>query len=122
MTMSSLDRPVGGRPLVFHLGDDTSQFIDEDRLAGSGRSARTLVKEGHLRITIVALAPGGAIATHSAVGPVAVHVLSGTILFTVADDDPRTLRAGDLLSLPAGVEHAVESEAGGEFLLTMATG
>lgn len=119
--MPSIDRPLSGKPLHFRLGEGRrSELIDEGLLARAGRSARTLVKEGPLRVTLVALGPGGELREHRADGPITVHVLSGEIQFRVGDDS-WTLEVGDLLSLGAGVPHAVESAAGGEFLLTVAT-
>jgi quercetin dioxygenase-like cupin family protein len=116
--MSNFDRPLAGRPLVLRLGSDRSTFIDADQLETSGRAARTLVKDGTLRVTLVAIAPGGRLAEHTAPGPISVHVLKGDITFSVGDE-AWALEAGDLLSLGGGVRHAVESREGGEFLLTM---
>jgi len=89
-------------------------------LARSGRTARTLVKEGPLRVTLVALGSGGALATHRTDGPITLHVLSGEVSCRAGTDE-WGLVSGDLLSLGAGVEHAVESASGGVFLLTVAT-
>lgn len=117
----SINRPLSGQTLRFRLSEGhRSQLIDEELLARGGRSARTLVKEGSLRVTLVALDPGGELREHQADGPITVHVLSGQIQFR-AGADAWTLEEGDLLSLGAGVPHAVESTGGGEFLLTVAT-
>jgi quercetin dioxygenase-like cupin family protein len=117
--MSSIDRPLAGRALHFRLGSGSGELIDEQLVTKSGRSARTLVKEGPLRATLVALGPGGTLAPHRADGPITVHVLAGEVAFRTADE-AWTLEPGDLLSLPAGVEHSVESAAGATFLLTVA--
>lgn len=84
-----------------------------------GRTARTLVRDGPLRVTLVALAPGGVLAEHQANGPITVHVLSGKIRFRVGEDE-WMLEQGDLLSLGAAVTHAVDAEARSVFLLTVA--
>ena len=119
--MSSIDRPLSGRALHFRLGEaHRSELIDEGLLRKSGRGARTLLKEGPLRVTLVALAPGGALAEHRADGPITVHVLSGSVRFRAGDEE-WTLEEGDLLSLAAGVPHEVGSAGGGVFLLTVAT-
>jgi quercetin dioxygenase-like cupin family protein len=119
MHMSSLNRPLAGQPLLFHLGGGRSDLVDAALLKKAGRSARTLVKEGPLRVTLIALTAGGTLAPHHAEGPITVHVLDGAIRFR-AGEEAWELSAGDLLSLPGGVEHAVESEKGGEFLVTIA--
>lgn len=119
--MPSIDRPLAGRAIHLRLGDaHRADLIDHDLLARSGRGARTLLKEGALRVTLVALAAGGSLAEHRADGPITVHVLAGTIDFR-AGEDRWLLETGDLLSLAAGVPHAVESAEGGEFLLTVAS-
>lgn len=119
--MPSIDRPLAGKPLHFRLGEEHRRdLIDETLLDRAGRSGRTLVKDGPLRVTLVALGPGGTLAEHLADGPITVHVLSGQIRFRAGEDE-WTLGAGDLLSLGARVEHAVESTDGGLFLLTVAT-
>ncbi len=56
--MSSLRRTLDGDVRIHHLTQD-QRLIDPSLLARHGRSARTLVKEGPLRLTIVAIAPGG---------------------------------------------------------------
>ena len=118
--MASIDRPLGGDAMLFRLSDsERSELIDEQLLAERKRTARTLVKEGALRVTLVALAPGGALQEHHAEGPITVHVLAGEIRFRAGGNE-WILRQGDLLSVPARVPHAVESDNGGQFLLTMA--
>jgi len=118
--MSSLDRPLAGKPLRFHLGTDApTDLIDEDALARAGRTARTLIKDGPLRVTLVALASGGVLAEHQANGPITVQVLSGRIRFRVGDED-WVLEEGDLLSLGAAISHSVDAEQRSVFLLTVA--
>ncbi|MBA3889517.1 MAG: cupin domain-containing protein [Gemmatimonadaceae bacterium] len=120
--MAPVDHPVSGSALVFSLAGEMQRIRDE--LAGSGartaRTARTLVKEGALRLTLVGIRPGGELRTHHADGPISVHVLEGEIEFH-AGGERWTLAAGSLLSLPARVEHAVQSPQGGIFLLAVAS-
>jgi quercetin dioxygenase-like cupin family protein len=115
--MSSMHRTLEGEVLVHHLTRD-EQMIDQALVAQHGRSARTLVKDGPLRLTIIAIAAGGNLPSHSTTGPVTVHVLDGEILFTALDRE-YTLHTGDVLVLAAGVEHAARSDTGGTFLLTV---
>ena len=86
---------------------------------GSGPASRTLTKNGPLSVTLVALPAGGRIKEHQASGPITVHVLSGSLTFNTADG-AHTLAAGDLLCLASEIRHSVESEAGVNFLLTIA--
>jgi quercetin dioxygenase-like cupin family protein len=116
--MSSIDRPLSGDVLRFRLGEERARVNDPAVLERNGRNARTLLKQGPLRVTLVMVRAGGQIAAHRADGPISVHVLDGDIRFRVADREHR-LSAGDLLVLSAGLQHDVTSETGGTFLLTI---
>lgn len=116
--MPSIQRPLGGDVLLFDLR------AEHDRtpvVVPPGRSARTLVKDGPIRVTLVRIAPGGSIAEHSAPGPVTIQPLSGTITVTT-EGAAHVLEPGQLLALRAGVRHAVACppDSDGEFLLTLA--
>ncbi len=113
--MSSLRRTLAGDVRIHHLTEDQS-LIDPSLLARHGRSARTLVKEGPLRLTIVAIAPGGTLPAHSTGGPVTIHVLEGEVT-VCALDQGYLLAPSDVLVLAPGLEHAARSAAGGVFLL-----
>jgi quercetin dioxygenase-like cupin family protein len=115
--MSSLDRIISGEALVRHLPRD-EQTIDQSIVTRHGRSARTLVKEGLLRLTIMALAPDGDLPAHKTDGPVSIHVLEGEVVFE-ALGQKYPLSVGDLLVLAAGVEHSASSVPGCVFLLTV---
>ena len=115
--MSSLDRTISGEVLVRHLPRD-EQTIDQTLVARHGRSARTLVKEGPLRLTILALAAGGDLPAHNTDGPVSIHILEGEVVFE-AVGQKYPLSVGDLLVLAAGVEHSASSASGCVFLLTV---
>jgi quercetin dioxygenase-like cupin family protein len=116
--MSSIDRPVSGDVLKFSLGAERKLVNDRAVLESHGRNARTLLKERHLRVTLVMVKAGGLIAKHRAAGPITVQVLEGDIRFRAAGKEHR-LNPGDLLAVAAGVEHDVSSEGGGAFLLTL---
>jgi quercetin dioxygenase-like cupin family protein len=115
--MSSMHRTIDGKVLVQHLTQD-ERMIDKSLLARHGRSARTLVKEGPLRLTIIAIAAGGDLPAHRAEGPVTIHLLEGEVVFD-AVGNAYPLVAGDVLVLAAGVEHSAHSTTGGLFLLTV---
>lgn len=119
--MSSIDRPLSGNVLRFDLAAERGRVNDPTHLERHGRSARTLLKEGPLRVTLVMVRAGGQIAAHHAAGPITVHVLDGDIRFRVAGKEHR-LTPGNLLAVDAGLEHDVTSEGGGTFLLTVAHG
>lgn len=115
--MSSMQRTIEGEVLVHHLTQD-ERMIDRTLLAQHGRSARTLVKEGPLRLTLIALAAGGDLPAHRTADPITVHLLEGEVVFEAIGKE-YVLHTGDVLSIAPGVEHAARSEGGGVFLLTI---
>ncbi len=116
--MSSMHRTITGDALVQHLGAD-AMMIDRELLANSGRSGRTLVKEGPLRLTLIGLASNGTLPLHSTDNPVSIQVLDGDVTF-FALEEQYALTAGDVLIFSAGVEHAAKSKLGATLLLTVA--
>ncbi|HSJ15284.1 MAG TPA: cupin domain-containing protein [Longimicrobiales bacterium] len=116
--MPSIDRPLAGEVLVHDLVQESAHATTADALGRNGRNARTLIKSGPLRVTLVALAPGGEIAEHHADGPITVQPLHGRIRFRVAGV-VHELAPGQLLSLAPGVRHAVAAEDAATFLLTV---
>ncbi|MEO7455713.1 MAG: cupin domain-containing protein [Gemmatimonadaceae bacterium] len=115
--MSSLNRRIEGDVLVRHLKRD-EQTIDQELLARHGRSARTLVKDGPLRLTLIAISAGGGMPSHRADGPVTIHLLEGDVTFD-ADEREYPLVPGEVLVLASGVQHAARSSGGCVFLLTV---
>ena len=115
--MSSMHRTLEGDVLVHHLTED-ERMIDRTLLARHGRSARTLVKQGLLRLTIVAVAAGGNLPAHSTTGPVTMFVVEGEIVFSALGRE-YVVKAGDIFVLAPGIEHSARSATGGVFLLTV---
>jgi quercetin dioxygenase-like cupin family protein len=116
-TVPSIEEPLPGGVLVVQLDEERRLAHDSASLERSGRSARTLIKNGPLRITLVVLAPGGEIAEHTAPGPIAVQPLEGRLEFTV-EGRIYDLTPGQILSAAGGVPHRVRSETGATFQLT----
>ena len=115
--MSPVQHPVSGTVLSFALETEL-ETVRRELAHAAERVARTLVKEGPLRITLVGVRPGGHLRPHQAPGPIAVQVLEGAIELE-AEGRSWPLAAGALLVLEAGVTHAVRSSEGGFFLLTV---
>ncbi len=116
--MSSFERSLSGTPLVLDLHEEQSQAERQGLHEARGRTARTLVKDDALRVTLIILAPGGELREHAAIGPITVQPLTGWIRFSVSGAD-HDLSPGDFLALEAKQSHAVTSEEGGTFLLTV---
>jgi quercetin dioxygenase-like cupin family protein len=115
--MSSMHRTLDGDVLVHHLTQD-ERMLDADLLVRHGRTARTIVKEGPLRLTIMALASAGMLPSHRTDAHVTIHLLEGEVTFTSAGRD-YALTPGDVLVFAPNVEHEARSVSGGVFLLTV---
>lgn len=116
--MPSIDRPLSGDVLVFDLAEEHEKAAGSGPRGASGRRARTLVKSGPLRVTLVVLEPGGSIPEHHADGPITIQPVEGSIRFSVTGAD-HDLAPGQVLAADGGVPHRVSSETGGAFLLTV---
>ncbi|WP_439400740.1 cupin domain-containing protein [Bradyrhizobium sp. DASA03068] len=68
----------------------------------------------------VDLAPGVAFGRHTHPGEEIIYVLAGAIEYDVEGKPPVTLRAGDVLFIPAGTVHAAKN-VGGETASELAT-
>lgn len=116
--MTPVHRSLAGDVLAFDLSEEM-QLVRDELAAGPARIARTLVKEGPLRLTLVGLSPGGAMHEHEAGGPVTIHVLDGELDLN-AGGKTQAHRVGALIALDRRVRHAVSSSRGALFLLTLA--
>jgi quercetin dioxygenase-like cupin family protein len=115
--MSSLKRTLSGPVLTHRLTRD-ELMLDHTLLEARGRTARTLVKEGPLRLTLMALAADGVLPEHRTDGPVTIHVLSGSVTFTAGGATYEVV-SGEVLVFAAGVPHSATSREGCVFLLTV---
>lgn len=118
--MSPVKHPVSGPELTFSLAEEMALLRTELRSAPA-RSARTLIKEGPVTVTLIGVNPGGSLHPHKADGPITVQVLEGEVEFTVGEAT-HALSVGTLLALDGGITHAVHSAHGGIFLLTVVRG
>ena len=65
---------------------------------------------GHEAIQVrVDLAPGVAFGKHTHPGEEVIYVLEGTLEYQVEDKPPVTLKAGDVLFIPAGTVHSARN-------------
>ena len=115
--MSPVHRTLSSPVLTFDLADEI-RIVRSELDAGHSRIARTLVKEGPLRLTLIGVRAGGGMHEHVAEGPITIHALEGTIVVRTAGA-ATTLAAGGLMAVDGGVRHDVSSDEGGLFLLTL---
>jgi quercetin dioxygenase-like cupin family protein len=108
---------ISGTGFVADLSREAAALAAKASTAASGRAAKTLVKNGPLRATLVAMRKGAAMRKHHVDGPATIHVLRGRARITT----PRgriDLTAGRVLALGAAVEHAHQALSDCVVLLT----
>jgi quercetin dioxygenase-like cupin family protein len=110
---------VAGPALAFDLGAEQAALRHEHGWVAGGHVAKTIVKEHHLSVVLIALQAGAALHEHVAQGPVTIHCLSGSVRIGVAGQD-QVLTAGHLLVLDGGVRHSVTADRESNVLLTVA--
>jgi quercetin dioxygenase-like cupin family protein len=80
--------------------------------------SRTLLKRGGGTVTLFAFDEGQSLSEHTTPFDAIAHVLEGEARITIAGA-PLTLRAGDMVLMPANQPHAVHAPARFKMLLTM---
>ena len=80
--------------------------------------SRTLLKRGGGTVTLFAFDDGQALSEHTAPFDAIAHVLEGEALITIAGT-PLTVRAGEMILMPANQPHAVAAPSRFTMLLTM---
>jgi quercetin dioxygenase-like cupin family protein len=109
-------RKLQGKLLTFLLDAQDNELRARAKDATAGLASRTLVKQGALRITQVALRKGAALESHHVAGPLSIQVLRGTLRLTT-DEGDTDLAADSLASLAAGVVHAARGLSNCSLLL-----
>ena len=105
--------PILGR---FDLDAEMTRLAPGDNAAG--RRAETLIKGDRFRVVLITMRAGAHLNEHTAPGPITIQALRGDFVLSVGAEES-ALPAGSLVSLAAGIEHAVRAETDGAFLLTI---
>ncbi|MGA6826967.1 cupin domain-containing protein [Nitrospira sp. NS4] len=111
--------PPDAQPGTWHLRDLVRQLKSGEAWRTSERQTMPLFRTEGMRVMLVALRAGASLSSHRAAGPITVQVLEGRITFS-AESQAVTLTEGQMLSLRAGLPHAVEAPEDAVFLLTVA--
>ena len=110
---------LAGGVLSFALSAEDAGLRERAQAAKSGRSAKTLVKEGRLRVTLIAMQSGSRLGAHQVEGVVSVQVVRGRARVS-AEGASTDLASGGLLVLQEEVPHTVEALADCALLVTVA--
>ena len=112
-------RRLSGRALTFLLGAEDETLREFAAAASSGRAGKTLVKQGPLRITLVALTKGATLPAHQVAGPVSIQTIRGCLRLTTESGD-LDIPAGGLIALGPGVPHTARAHDDCAILITFA--
>jgi quercetin dioxygenase-like cupin family protein len=111
-------RRLSGKILTFMRAEDDTlrEFADDSK---TGRAGKTLVKEGPLRITLVALKKGTVLPSHHVAGPVSIQTIRGCLRLTTDKGDV-DIPAGSLITLGPEVSHTAKAYDERAMLITFA--
>jgi quercetin dioxygenase-like cupin family protein len=112
-------RQVAAAVLSFDLAAELQSLRQEPSWRDGSRNARTLVKEGELRVVLTAMKAGSRLREHRSSGAVSVQTLEGRLRLEISGQVVE-LPAGCLLALEPDVPHDVEALEESAFLLTVA--
>jgi quercetin dioxygenase-like cupin family protein len=112
------ERDLRAKTLDFSIQNEMLPLLQRVRGNKSKRTAKTLVKEGPLRILLVALDTEGTLEEHKVDGPFSVQCLIGRSVVRLGSEK-KDLRAGDLLVVDSGVVHDVEAVEPSVLLITI---
>jgi len=109
---------LSGKKLEFLLKAEDETLRERAASSASGRAAKTLAKEGRLRVMTIALNRSTVLKQHHTDGPVSIQCLRGNVAITI-DDASTELTSGGLLILDAKVQHEVKAIRDSSLLITM---
>lgn len=113
------DHQLRGDALVLDIAAEAAEAVAAAADTAVGHTAKTLVKDGPLRIIIVGMRRGSTLRDHDAEGPVSIHVLQGQVQLAALGES-RALNAGQAIAYAASVTHSVEALDDSALLLTIA--
>jgi quercetin dioxygenase-like cupin family protein len=112
-------RRLSGSLLTFLLAAEDETLHELEEFSESGRAAKTLVKQGAMRITLVALRKGTMLESHEVKGPVSIQTIRGCLRLGT-DRGNIDIPPSGLISLGPGVVHTAEALDDCSILITFA--
>jgi quercetin dioxygenase-like cupin family protein len=111
-----------GPALGFDLAAELEGLRGEPAWARFDRNAKTLVKDGGVRVVLTTLKRGANLDEHRVSAPVLVETVRGQLRLHLSEPDAAAvdLPAGHLAVLQPGIGHRVEALEESAFLLTVA--
>ena len=94
-------------------------LLRQEAASSNGRAAKTLVKEGPLRVILLAMVKGAVLRDHHVAGPLTLQVIQGSVRIATTKGSTE-LALLDLVALDANVVHNAEALEDAALLLTIA--
>jgi quercetin dioxygenase-like cupin family protein len=110
------ENQISGGVLRLDLAGESMAILNAARKARVGHAAKTLVKDGPLRVVIIGFRAGATLEDHHAPGPVAIQAVSGTTRIEAAGES-YNLDQGNVIVFGSDVSHSVS--AADEAVLTI---
>ena len=108
---------IAGNTLSIDTASEEAGLREQAAKANTGRAAKTLVKQGQLRVTLVALRKGSVLSAHRVEGDVTIQVLRGQFEILTQDGAIRAAK-GNIVALRAGVSHEAHAVRDSTILIT----
>ncbi len=110
---------VSGEILLLNVEEESDTILEAARAAEVGHAAKTLVKDGPLRMIVLGFKAGASLREHSAGGPVSIQALSGRVEVST-EGRSHSLDAGRTLVINSAIPHSVTASSDAVLLLTIA--
>ena len=110
---------LSGDMLAFALPVEEAALRERAATTKAGRAAKTLVKEGPLRLTLVALRKGVVLQPHQVDGAISVQVLRGKAKVSAMGEGV-SVGAGGVVTVPPRQTHAATAVTDCTLLITVA--
>ena len=110
---------ISGEVLLLDIEQESKAILEAAREAGTGHAAKTLVKDGPLRLVILGFTAGSVLREHNSDGPVSIQALSGRVDVAITDRS-ESVEPGKTLVINATISHSVAASADAVLLLTIA--
>jgi quercetin dioxygenase-like cupin family protein len=105
-------------PLIDSRQEKVLSLFSETQFAPNGIVSRTLLRTGNSRVVLFGFAEGQELTEHTSTQNAVIQILCGECEFSLAGE-PRALKTGDLLYMPANLPHAVRATKQFSMLLTL---
>jgi quercetin dioxygenase-like cupin family protein len=107
MTNEQSRRPATGGMITISVAGEIARLKSTPEWESGDRRIQSVIKDAALNILLMVLKKGARLHEHRTKGPIALQVVSGSILFSAGVE--RIIPAGEMVGLDRDVVHSVEA-------------